>query len=91
MTSNLRISPHEISSCGAAAQIVGVGGFREGSLFALKFAYDTGDTQILCLNDHAIQHLVVVLKSLAVKLEAIDALDILVELPSGAIRVWSPH
>lgn len=87
---NLRITGHEISSCADSAQIVGVAGFLESPLCVLKFVYDTGDSQILCLDGSAIRHLVAVLKSLVPGFSAIDALPVLVDIETGAASAWSP-
>lgn len=90
MPSDLKISPHEISSCDGAERIVGVGGFRKGPSLVLKFADGTGGTQIVCLNDYAIQHLVAVLKTLVPSFAAIDALPVMVDVGSDTQSAWSP-
>jgi hypothetical protein len=90
MTIDIRVSQHEISSCADAAQIVGVGGFRDGPLLVLKFAYDTDDTHILCLNDSATRHLFAVLKALAREHSATEELFLWVDVNTGAASAWSP-
>lgn len=92
MSNELKITSHEISSCGDASQIAGVGGFRNHQVLVLKFVYDNTDTQIVCLNANAIPYLVGVLKTLVAETEskAIDALDLLVNPDTGGKSTWSP-
>jgi hypothetical protein len=89
MTPSWRVTSHDISACASAPQIAGVGGFQEGPSTVLKFVYDTGDSDIVCLDDRAILHLVGVLKTLVPDIEAIDRRSVLVEL-EGGLSAWSP-
>jgi hypothetical protein len=98
MTDSLYINAHELSSCEETDVVVGVGGLREGPRTVLKFVYDTGDTQILYLNDPAVQHLVAVLKTLVPKFSAIAGSPVEVDVPvdaepgtDAAQRAWSPY
>lgn len=90
MKNILRVSEHEFSSCEDAPKVVGVGGLQEGPNFALKFAYDTGGIDLLCLNDTSVRHLIAVLKTLVPKHAAIETLPVSVETASGSVSTWSP-
>lgn len=85
MSNGIRPSHDELASCGDENQIVAVGGAHKGTMTFLKFAFRTGDTELVCLDESAARHLVAVLKSLVPKHEAIDALSIFVEPESGIV------
>jgi hypothetical protein len=92
MASNLAPTQNEFSDAlgSAQMQIVGVGGSQKSSSTVLKFAFRTGGTEIVWLDETGIQHLVAVLKTIVPKFEGIDRLSVSVNLESDMISASSP-
>jgi hypothetical protein len=89
MTSDLELSQEEISTAREAGwRVVHVTGTRLGSLTVLKLAFGNGETEVMSLNNTAIASLVAVLKAIAPKFDAIEALPIIVDPETG--RITSP-
>ncbi|MGZ3410207.1 MAG: hypothetical protein ACXWKC_16655 [Xanthobacteraceae bacterium] len=89
MNENLRISPQEISSSNPNEKIIGISAFQSGPLTVLKFAYDTGDSQIVYLDDRAILHLVAILKTLVPTFSSVGNLPLTADAANGGILTSS--
>jgi hypothetical protein len=87
---SLKVTQDDLSSCADDSSIVGVGALRTGSSHILKFVYDNNDTEIVCLDERGIQHLVAVLKALVPSHVAIAAVGISVAVPGGDVHAMSP-
>ena len=87
---NYPISHDEMASCGYENQIAGVSGAHKDPMTFLKFAFRTGDTELVYLDETGVRHLVAVLKSLLPKFETIGGLSIVVDLETGMNFASSP-
>ena len=87
MTGGLQLSREEISTAREEAgwRVVDVTGTRLGSLTVLKLTFGNGETEIISLGDAAIESVVAVLKAVAPKFDAIEALPIIVDAETGRI------